>query len=213
MLIWGSAGETKDLGAVETRRCDTCKKERPFKLFLQYRYSHIWYLFSWISAKKYLLLCDVCHRGAELDSGKVESKLKKNPIPFRRRYGWTFLVGLIALVVAGGMCQSQVQETLDYSYIGSPRVSDLYVAELSQLLKNLERSPMYGVMRVKAVVGDRVEFLVPKIGYTKTSGADKDISGGRTSSNDYYSADTLVLRVSELKGMRDRHIITHVRRN
>lgn len=99
VFIWGSGSETKDLGIVETKRCSTCEKDRPFKLFLHYKYSHIGYVFSQVSEKKYLLLCDVCHRGVELDAKEVEQKLVKNPIPFHRRYGWTFLVGLIVLWV------------------------------------------------------------------------------------------------------------------
>lgn len=43
MIIWGSASDTKDLGVVETKHCDTCEKERHFKLVLQYRYSHLYY--------------------------------------------------------------------------------------------------------------------------------------------------------------------------
>ena len=42
MIIWGSASDTKDLGVVETKHCDTCEKERHFKLVLQYRYSHLY---------------------------------------------------------------------------------------------------------------------------------------------------------------------------
>jgi hypothetical protein len=32
-----------------------------------------------------------------LAAKEVEGKLEKNPIPFMKQYGWTFLVGLIAL--------------------------------------------------------------------------------------------------------------------
>ena len=46
MIIWGR--ETKDLGFVERKRCEACGKERPFRLFLRYRYGHICYLFRWV---------------------------------------------------------------------------------------------------------------------------------------------------------------------
>jgi len=97
MIIWGSGGGGADLGQVEVRPCSTCEKERPFKLFLQYKYAHLYYL-RWVTEKKYHLACDVCHRGVELNAKEVEGKLGKNPIPFMTRFGWAFLVGFIAVV-------------------------------------------------------------------------------------------------------------------
>src|SRR5207245_11277748 len=99
MIIWGRGGDNKDLGQVKTQQCATCEKERPFKLLLQYRFAHLYYSFSWVTQKKYLLVCDVCHRGWELVPKGVEGKLEKNPIPFMKRYGWIFLVGPIAIAL------------------------------------------------------------------------------------------------------------------
>src|SRR5262245_45455898 len=98
MIIWGSGGAGADLGHVENRQCPTCEKERSFKLLLNYRYAHLYYL-RWVTQKKYHLACDVCHRGWELPAKDIEPTLKANPIPFMTRFGWTFLVGLIAIIV------------------------------------------------------------------------------------------------------------------
>ena len=98
MIIWGSGGNSVDLGQVELKHCETCEKDRPFKLLLQYKYAHLYYL-RWVTEKKYHLACDVCSRGWELKTAEVEQKLEKNPIPFMTRFGWTFLVGAIALIL------------------------------------------------------------------------------------------------------------------
>lgn len=95
MIIWGSGGDVVNLGQVETRRCEICERDRPFSLMLRYRYAHLYYVFSWITEKKYLFLCSICSRGWELDSKKIEANLGKMPIPFVRRYG--ALVGLAAV--------------------------------------------------------------------------------------------------------------------
>jgi hypothetical protein len=97
MIIWGSGGKSIELGQSEVRRCSTCEKDRPFKVFLNYRYSHLYYIFGWITQKKYLLVCDVCHRGWELDAKKFEAERPKPPIPFTHRYGWTIPVGIAAV--------------------------------------------------------------------------------------------------------------------
>ncbi|MCZ4305549.1 hypothetical protein O4G98_12465 [Zoogloeaceae bacterium G21618-S1] len=98
MIIWGSGGGGKDLGQIELRNCPTCEKTRPFHLYIQYKYAHLYYL-RWVTSRKYHLACDVCHRGVELETKAVEAKLEKDPIPFMTRFGWTFLVGLVAIGV------------------------------------------------------------------------------------------------------------------
>jgi hypothetical protein len=103
MVIWGSGGDTVDLGVSEHKYCDVCERERPFKVFLQYRYAHIYWIFSWITKKHYSLLCDICSRGWILKAEEVEKTLPKIPIPFMRRWGWTFLVALFGLPTLMGI--------------------------------------------------------------------------------------------------------------
>ena len=99
MLIWGSRGETVDFGEAGKRHCKVCEKERPFHIILQYRYSHIWYIFGSVDKKKYLYLCDICNRGWELDCEKVEQEFESNPIPFMSRHGAKIFVAIIVLII------------------------------------------------------------------------------------------------------------------
>jgi hypothetical protein len=92
VIIWGSGNGGADLGVAENRACETCEKERPFKVLLQYKYAHLYHL-RWVTEKAYYLACDVCRRGVKLDPRSVEAKLKTHPIPFMTRNGWMFLVG------------------------------------------------------------------------------------------------------------------------
>jgi hypothetical protein len=98
MIIWGSRGQNVVLGVREHRDCEKCQTNRPFRLMLQYRYGHLYYVFRWVTQKQYFLACDVCKRGWKLDTKKVESDLKANPIPFGDRYGWAALLVIVALI-------------------------------------------------------------------------------------------------------------------
>lgn len=126
MRIWRFDSKSTDLGAIETKRCDTCAEDRSFKLFLYQRYARISYLYSWMWQKKYLLLCDVCRRGAELDWRKVETKPHTRAILFHRRHGWPFLSAVIAIVVVlilgNDRCHAD-NRSMDGSY-----ADDVYVA-------------------------------------------------------------------------------------
>lgn len=106
MIVWGSGGDVINLGAFDTRRCDACEKERPFNITLQYRYWGLYWVFNFVTKKQYLLTCDVCSRGREIEASKIEPHLASIPIPFMRRYGLvTFIgviVGLFLLASLGG---------------------------------------------------------------------------------------------------------------
>jgi len=101
MIFFGSGGKATDLGVVETRKCSTCEKDRPFKLIVEYRYAHIYWL-KWVTQKAYRLACDVCRRGwvlKDAQAKEIERTFTTHPIPFMHRFGWTFLIaGVLAVV-------------------------------------------------------------------------------------------------------------------
>jgi len=101
MIIWGSGGRHVDLGSLEHAHCQTCEADRPFKLTLVYKYFHLYWVFKCVTQKKYWAACNVCNRGYELESSKVEQTLEKSPIPLTHRYGLAVLGVLVAVVVIG----------------------------------------------------------------------------------------------------------------
>jgi hypothetical protein len=119
MIIWGKGGAEKDLGFFEHHACPACaNKERPFKLLLQYRYAHNYWL-RWVTLKQYRMACEVCQQGWELKAADVEPRLTKHPIPFMTRYGWTILAAFLLVMVAlavgctssGGVREVAYQQT------------------------------------------------------------------------------------------------------
>lgn len=104
MIVWGSGGDVLNFGTIETRHCEVCEKDRPFNVILKYRYWGLYWIFNFVTEKKYMLLCDVCHRGWELESSKVEIVMKGVPIPFMRRFGFLVLIGIVvSLVILGSL--------------------------------------------------------------------------------------------------------------
>ena len=100
MIVWSSGGDVLDLGAVETRHCETCDTERRFHLTLRYRYCGLFWIFNFVTDRKYMVLCEVCQRGRELDRNKAERVVESVPIPFMQRFGLPVLLVLVAVIVA-----------------------------------------------------------------------------------------------------------------
>lgn len=95
MIVWGSGGDIINFGTLKTQYCSICEQERPFHLILQYKYWGLYWIFNFVTEKRYFLLCEVCQRGWELDSNKVEKTLKSVPIPFMRQYGLFVLFSIV----------------------------------------------------------------------------------------------------------------------
>ncbi len=102
MILWGFGSDRVELGAAEARECRHCSHRRPFRHVLRYRFVHIWYLFCWVTEKRYLAVCEVCCHGVQQDTREFERGLDRSPIPFYRRLGWLVLLALVAIV--GGAC-------------------------------------------------------------------------------------------------------------
>lgn len=100
MFIFGTKNEVKDLGNESVMPCPVCEKDRPFRLVLTYKLSHIYYIFGSVSHKAYHQLCTICSRGETLDTKKTEAALPRHPIPFMQRYGGYVLILLFFTIVA-----------------------------------------------------------------------------------------------------------------
>jgi hypothetical protein len=202
MFVWGSKGGVADLGPQESRHCPACEKERSFRLMLQYKVSHVWYVFKWVSEKQYALVCEVCHRGEKLVAQAVEAKLGKPRIPATFGPSWKFVVAVIACLAAFGWWASSGQAEHTKGLLAAPQKSDLYVVNVASLLKSPQALGMYGVLRVRSVHGDRVEFDTPAVAYDKVSGANKDLRNGKLANPDYFKGEPLVLSRGELEGLQ-----------
>lgn len=102
-IVWGSGSDLVPLQHF-VHNCVECGSIRPFTLWLRYEYWGIYYVFNRVTRRQYLLLCDSCRHGWEVDSSQVSSFIESDPIPFMRKYGlvmFPLFVGLLVLVVIG----------------------------------------------------------------------------------------------------------------
>lgn len=99
MIIWGSRGNVIDLGQHSVQHCSVCERDRAFHVMLAYRYWHVYWIFCFVTKKRYSLQCDVCGRGVEMKASDVEPSLGKHPIPFMHRMGLAVAVAAVLLVV------------------------------------------------------------------------------------------------------------------
>ena len=212
MLVWGSKSGVTDLGPQGSRPCPVCEKERNFRLLLQYKVSHIWYVFKWVSQKQYAMVCEVCQRGEKLVTQVVEAKIGQPVIPTGGGRGWVPVAAVVAgLFIIAVMLVPQ-HAARKKAMLDAPQRSDIYVMNVAPLLKSPQSLAMYGLLRVRNVDGDRVEFDVPAVTYDKVTGATKDLRNGKVGSLTYFAGGPLVLSRSEIAALGKDGVIQSVER-
>jgi hypothetical protein len=212
MLVWGSKVGVADLGQQEGRHCPVCERERGFRLMLQYKVSHLWYVFKWVSDKQYALVCDVCRRGEKLVTQAVEAKLGKPRIPATSSRAWIPVVAVLVCMFGYAAVQGSRDAERSSAYLASPQKGDLYLANLSSLLQRPQSLEMYGVLRVRSVDGERVEFDTPALAYDKMSRAQKDLRSGRLTDAAYFESAPLVLPRAEIAALHKRGVVRAIER-
>ena len=210
MLVWGSKVGVTDLGQPQSRHCSICEKERSFRLMLRYKVSHVWYVFKWVAAKQYGLVCEVCQRGEDLATEAVEAKLGKPKIPSTASRAWMAVAAAILVLLVLGFLSDSRERT--QAFLDAPQKSDLYVVNLSLLLKTPQALGMYGLLRVRSVGAVGVDFDTPRVAYEKVSAATRDLRSGKLADPAYFSGEPLTLSRSQLADLRRNGALQSIER-
>lgn len=212
MIIWGAKTEVANLGPQPARHCPTCGQERPFRMVLQYTARHLYYIFKWVTGKQYATVCDVCQRGEKLDAKAVEAKLQKSPIPFGTRWGWAFLAGAVAIAGVFSVLGDISRKSSREAYLAAPQKGDQYIVNVAHLMKSPQSKYLYGVLVVRNVNADSVEFDSSTYFYSGASGVEKDIKAGKLKEPEYMAAKPITLSRAEIVRLRGEHAIHSVER-
>lgn len=214
MLVWGSGGNTveavRDAGVAPY---PVCQGNQPFRLMLNYRYAHVWYLFSWITSRQYVSQCTRCSAGHVVEPRAIADMIgKADPVPLIRRRGW--LIGPALLIVAGGTAAAyEYQHGQDVTqYIDAPRVGDIYRSDLSKISRGFAQSPAYGLMRLEAIDGEQLVFRIASKAYTGRRGASKDVTTYAYCNTQYFSAEIVRLPHSQVRRLYEQSVIYDIDR-
>jgi hypothetical protein len=201
MFVWGSKGGVADLGPQGSRHCPVCERERSFRLMLQYKVSHVWYVIKWVSEKQYAIVCEVCHRGEKLVTQVVEARLGKPKLPTTSGRAWMAVLAAVACLLLLGLLEGPRQAERTKAMLASPQVSDIYVINIAPLQQAPKSLAMYGLLRVRKLDGDRVVFDTPAVAYEKVARANKDLQNGKLADPGYFVEAPLVLTRGQLAAL------------
>jgi hypothetical protein len=186
-----------------------------FGTFGLMKYFHIFWIPVIPVSRKAGMECTHCKKtlvGKELPPD-LSSKIKKTV--FTKKNMVPMFAGLIIFVALGIAVDinTKLEDSNSDNYVESPAVGDLYVVNFDKIFEQPGSDYKYGVMRVKQTFEDGVELDISKNGYTRSSGTDKAIRKGETSTPDFFESEPIFVENGQLKTFRESGAILSVTRD
>lgn len=219
MIVYGSGGGQAVMGDAGKHACPSCKQDGNFSARVNYKYFHIWYLFSFLTGREYIVQCDNCGHSAGIDAATIKKQFPKDGIPFIRKRGWMLVAGVVAVFLAMGAVGSHNNSKQVAAFLDAPKVNDIYLADLAAIedsgfepgssptIKKGDKA--YGTLKLMRVSGDELVFATSLTAFDKQSGLKKELSKLRYDT----SADNLLtMSKKEVLDLRNKGIIVDVRR-
>lgn len=214
LYIWGSGGDRAVAADAGSRMCAICNSMQSSRLVVDYRYFHFWYLLSWVTKREYAFSCTRCGNGTPVERAEYAPLLRKDPIPFLRRRGWT--LPLLAAVptfafafVASGRHAEEVKALL-----AAPQVGDVYSVDLGLVADSMRgQSPAWGEIKLVGIDGSRRHFVVADHGWDRKSDLRKEQRKGLIYQDDYYDeGDEVALEQHEIESLQANGTLFDVHR-
>lgn len=209
LVIWGSGNGRSVLGELPEDKCHACGEKATRSAFVDFKYWHIWYLFSFLTGRDYRTACNACGAVSPYDKAEAKANFQRDNIPFIRKNGWAICAALLVLFLAFGAVSSRSKRQRIEAMLNAPHIHDVYLADLAKVASSgyaPGSGKMYGVM-VLVSEGEDGRFVVATsdVAYGKKSSLDKEIKQGLSYSHD--GDDPLFLSQEELtKLYRDKII-------
>ena len=134
IFSWGSRGGVKELGSCGQRSCPSCQKDSEFAGLVTYTVRHVYWLFRWVTGRKFHMQCTNCGAAFPADSGDFDSAAASKAIPIMDRRGWMFGTGAIGSLVVAGSIAAAADSRNDRAALLAPQQGDFYEMDLARSL-------------------------------------------------------------------------------
>ena len=214
MIFFGTRGKTVTGQQVTGPQCPNCGNN-VFTTFGVQRYFHIYWIPTFPTKKHVGIECSNCKRALiddEIPSHMVEdirSSAFSSASVLPMFSGLAIIAALIGFAFFAGARDRQ-QEA---AYLEQPAINDYYVVDYTKIFDDADPEYKYGVMRVSAVNGDEITFLLSNYAYNLASGVKNDIRNGDASRDDYYSQDGIWFYTADLSAMQKDGTIHSIERD
>jgi len=213
MIVFGTRGKMVPGQRKQGVVCASCGKEE-HTTYGVLRYFHVFWIPVFPTQKQPMLECAHCKKvlaGKDIPE-RTRREIAESIFTSGRVLPMFTGLALILALLAFASFQGAAESRRAEGYLAAPAVGDLYVVKLARFAGSAEPKYPYGVLRVKAVSGDKLELELGRYGYTGSSGAEKAIRASKHREPDYFTPQPLFVLVPELAPLKAQGHIQAVKR-
>lgn len=133
LFVHGTGGGRAVMGDTPAVLCEACGQVAPRAGVVNFRYWHLWYLFSFLTGREYQTVCRACGAIAPMDKAEAKIQFPKDNIPFIRKRGWMLCLGAAFVLLFGVALGNQRNAERLREMLAAPAVGDAYQADLSKV--------------------------------------------------------------------------------
>lgn len=210
-FIWGRGGNRVTAGEATHQTCSTCNDVTQFNTVVDYRFFHLWYLFSFLTSRQYAVVCERCGHGAYITKSEFKQTHHKEKISIIRKWGWLISCLLMVSLVSYAIYSSKQEAALVNQYMTLPQVNDIYFADLAKINSSGYNSEIhaYGTMKLVGFEDEYYLFAIANVAYDKKKGIPKTLSTIEYVEND---DEIVALTEPEIIELKNSNIIYDIRR-
>lgn len=219
LLHYGTGGGESELGAFDALPCPQCGGTARTTALVQYGYFHLWYLFSFLTDRNYMLRCESCRaerHPSEETIRELKERFPRDHIPFVYKNGALLCLRVLSAVLFLMSLADTFAAHRTDARIAAPQPGDLYLADLAAIddsgfgLENpniLTGRKAYGSMRLVRFEDGRYFFASSHKAYEKMSELKKGLS-----TLQYDLETSFALTGAEMARLRGAGVIADVQR-
>ncbi|XKM13983.1 hypothetical protein RCS94_02145 [Orbaceae bacterium ac157xtp] len=211
-IIWGTGGNYSVAGSESFQRCDDCNDTRDFLPVVFYRYFHIFYLFSFLTSRRYAYVCKECGDVQYISRSEFKQKFQKDNVPFIRKYGWLLCLIVLGAFIGFSKISEHNSTERALAAISQPQVDDVYYADLAKINNSgfgHERHA-YGLMKIISEKNGNYFVVLSDSAYSHKKGVKQNLS---TMSYSDLEEDILPFTQKEIENLFNTNVIYKVERN
>jgi hypothetical protein len=200
MIVYGTRGKVIQGQQINNMACKACGNQS-HSTFGVLRYFHIFWIpvFPTMQAPgTECLKCKQTLMGKDLPD-QIRQNIKS--AVFTRKSVLPAFAGLIlfAIAVAFAGYAGHEESKKEAAYLEQPAVNDFYIVNLPKLFTKSDPAHPYGILKVNAISGSRLEVIVGNYAYNRAEGARKAITKRETAQGGYFAPEPFSLDAGDLK--------------
>lgn len=200
MIVYGTRGKVIQGQQINNMACKACGNQS-HTTFGVLRYFHIFWIPVFPTMRAPGTECLKCKQtlmGKDLPE-QVRQDIKS--AVFTKKTLLPAFAGLILFALAAAFAgyAGHEESKKEAAYLEQPAVNDYYIVNLPKLFPKADGAHPYGILKVKAISGSRLEVIVANYAYNRASGARQAITKHETDRADYFSTDPLSFDAGDLK--------------